>query len=71
MMCEQTFKLVLTIAKPEAEALARVAQLEIRDMRQQAAYLLREALMARGELKPPAPADPNGKAIVAAKEADL
>lgn len=53
---EQTFRIMVTLPKPEAEALARIARREVRGLRDQAFYLVRESLVAKGEL--PAPVAP-------------
>jgi hypothetical protein len=62
---EQTFRIMVVLPKPEAEALARVARREIRNLRDQASYMVREALVAKGEL--PAPADPNSEVVFMAE----
>jgi hypothetical protein len=67
MMAEQTFRVVLIMPRPEAEALARIAQREIRNLREQASYLVREALVAHGELRQETPAEPNAEAVFALK----
>lgn len=49
---EQTFRIVVVLPKSEAEALARVARREVRNLRDQAYYLVRAGLIANGELEP-------------------
>lgn len=60
---EQNFRIMVVLPKPEAEALARIAQREVRNLREQAFYLVREALVAKGELPAPAAAQPGTGAV--------
>lgn len=55
----QTFRVTLILTKPEAEALARNAQNELRDLRSQARYLLLKALGLLPDADPD-PAAPSG-----------
>lgn len=51
----RTFRLVLVLPMHEATALARLAEKELRPMREQAHYLLRASLITEGALPDPAP----------------
>jgi hypothetical protein len=47
---EQTFRITVILPKTEAEALARIARREVRNLRDQAYVLVRTGLVANGEL---------------------
>ena len=44
-------RLTINLSKPEQEALERIAAIEIRDMRDQARFILRQELERRGFLQ--------------------